>query len=73
MNALEQAKKKRPPHESIKVGCQCHFIVRRLQLKPDDAVIIYTTSRHIDKSNVVCHGNNAIDRPQKFKYAPHLT
>ena len=28
---------------------------------------------HNDKSNVVCHGNNAINRPKKFNYAPHLT
>ena len=29
--------------------------------------------RHIDKHNVAYHGNDAIGRPQKFNYAPHLT
>ena len=47
--------------------------MRRLQLRPNDAVITYTACRHIDKSNVVCHGNDAIGRPQTFKYAPHLS
>ena len=47
--------------------------MRRLHLRPDYAVIINTTHTHIDKSNVVCHGNNAINRPQKFNYAPHLS
>jgi len=73
MKAPEQAENKRLHCESIKVGCQCYFIVRRLQLRPDDAVIIYTMRTHNDKSNVVCHGNNAINRPQKFNYAPHLS
>jgi len=47
--------------------------VRRLQLRPDDAVIIYNARTHIDKDNVVCHGNKALNRPQKFNYAPHLS
>lgn len=45
----------------------------RLQLRPDDVVIIYITCRHIDKSNVVCHGKDAIGRSMRFIYAPHLT
>ena len=69
----KQAKKKCHPRESIKVGCRFHFIVRRLQLRPNDVVITYTACRHIDKSNVVCHGNDAIGRPQTFKYVPHLS
>jgi len=73
MSASSDQNKKHNQHESIKVGCQCHFIVRRLQLRPDDAVIIYTACRHIDKSNVVCHGKDAIGRPMRFSYAPHLT
>ena len=73
INAVDVGKKKRNPRQSIKVGCQCHFIVRRLQLRPDDAVITYTACRHLDKYNVVCHGTDAIGRPQSFNYAPHLT
>ena len=73
MNAREQTKNKRLHSESIKVGCQCHFIVRRLYLKPSDVVIIYTACRHVDKHNVACHGNHIVGRPQKFNYAPHLT
>lgn len=73
IGASSDQNKKRNQHESIKVGCQCHFIVWRLQLRPDDAVIIYTTCRHIDKSNVVCHGKYAIGRPMRFSYVPHLT
>ena len=73
MNEVEHPKKKRLPHESIKVGCQCHFIVQWLYLRPNDVVIIYTASRHIDKHNVACHGNDVVGRPQKFNYAPHLT
>ena len=73
MNAVEQPKKKRHPRESIKVGFQYHFIVRRLYLRPNDIIIIYTACRHIAKHNVACHGNDAIGMPQKFNYAPHLT
>ena len=73
MNVVEQLKKKCHARKSIKVGCQCHFIVRRLYLRPNDDVIIYTACRHVDKHNVVCHGNDAEGRPQKFNYAPHLT
>jgi len=73
MSASSNQNKKQNQHESIKDGCQCHFIVRQLQLRRDDAVIIYTACRHIDKSNVVCHGKDAIDRPMRFSYAPYLT
>lgn len=62
--------KKRLPCHIIEVGCQCHFIMRRHALRPNDAVLIYTTCRHIDDKNVVCHGNeqmkcsrNSIMRP----------
>jgi hypothetical protein len=72
MNALDFVKKKRNPRQRIKVGCQCHFIVRQLELRPNDGVITYTPCKHIDKSNVVFHGRDAIDRPQTFNYAPHL-
>lgn len=65
--------KKRLPRHSIKVGCQCHFIMRRLAIRPNDAVLIYTACRHIDDKNVVCHGNEANDMPKKFNFAPHLT
>lgn len=72
--ALKHAKKRRHPRESIKVGCQCNFIVRQLLLRPNDVVIIiYTSCRYIDKSNVICHWKDAIGRPQTFNYAPHLT
>ena len=73
MSVVEQPKKKHLPCESIKVGCQCHFIVQWIYLRPNDVVIIYTACRHIDEHNVVCHGNDAIDMPQNFNYAPHLT
>ena len=73
MSAVEQPKKKRLPRESIKFVFQCQFIVRRLYLRPNDVVIIYTSCRHIDKDNVAFHWNDAIGRPQKFNYAPHLT
>ena len=63
MNAVEQPKKKHHPHESIKVGCQFHFIVQQLYLRPNDVVIIYIACRHIDKYNVSCHGNDAIGMP----------
>ena len=59
--------------QSIKVGYKCHFIVRRLCLRPNDVVITYTTCRHIEKSSVVCYGKDAVGRPQTFNYAPHLT
>lgn len=70
---LESTTKKRLPRQSIKVGCQCHFIMRRLALRPNDVVLIYTTCRHVDEQNVVCHGNEANDIPKKFNFAPHLT
>ena len=73
MSAVEQPKKKCLPCESIKVGFQCHLIVWQLYLRPNDVVIIYTVCRHVDKHNVSCHGNDAVGRPQKFNYAPHLT
>lgn len=73
MSASSDQKEKHNRHESIKVGCQCHFIVRQLQLRWDDVVIIYTTCRHIDKSTVACHGKDAISRPMRFSHAPHWT
>jgi len=42
-------------------------------MRPDDVVIIYTACRHIDKSNVICHGTNEIGRSMRFNYAPHLS
>ena len=65
--------KKRSLRQSIKVGCKCHFIVRRLCLRPNDVVITYTACRNIDKSIVVCHGKDSVGRPQTLNYAPHLT
>ena len=59
----KRTKKRRHPCENIKFCCQCHFIVRQLHLRPNDVIITYTECRHIDKSNVVCHGNDAIGRP----------
>ena len=73
MNALEQAKKNLLHCESIKVVCQCHFNVLRLCMRPNDVVITYTMCRHIDKSGVVCHGKDAVGRPQTLNYAPHIT
>ena len=73
MSAVEPPNKKCLPHESIKVGFQCHLIVWRLYLRPNDFVIIYTACRHVDKHNVSYHGNDAVDMPKKFNYAPHLT
>ena len=73
MSAVEQPKKKRLPRESIKVGCQCHSIVGQLYLRTNDIVIIYTRCRNVNKHNVSYHGNDAVGRPQKFGYAPHLT
>ena len=42
-------------------------------MRPNDVGITYTTCRHIDKSGVVCHGKDAVGKPQTFNYAPHLT
>ena len=42
-------------------------------MRPNDVVITYTTCTHIDKSGIVCHGKDAVGRPQTFNYAPHLT
>ena len=47
--------------------------MRRLQIRPDNAIIIYTACRHIDKSNVICPGLDAIGRSMRFNYAPHLS
>ena len=46
---------------------------RWLYLRPNDALIIYTACRHVNKHNISCHRNDAIGSPQKFNYAPHLT
>lgn len=42
-------------------------------MRLDNVVRIYTACRHIDKSNVICHGTDAISRSMRFNYAPHLT
>jgi len=73
VNAPESKKRIRSPRESIKVGCTCHFIMRRLYSRPDDVVIIYNTSKHVDRSSIVCHGKDVVGRPQSFNYAPHLS
>lgn len=66
-------KRKRSPRESIKVGCTCHFIMRRLYSRPQDVVIIYNTPKHVDRFSIVCHGKDVVGRPQSFNYAPHLS
>jgi hypothetical protein len=45
----------------------------RLYVRPNDVVLIYTECRHIDKCGGMCHGKNAVGRPETFKYAPHLS
>lgn len=72
-NEPQCKKKKRSPRESIKVGCTCHFIIRRLYSRPHDVVIIYNASKHVDGSGIVCHGKDVVGRPQSFNYAPHLS
>lgn len=72
-SAQTTTKKKRSPRESIKVGCNCHFIMRRLFQRPEDAIITYTHCRHVDTYGIVCHGENAIGKPKTFNFAPHLS
>jgi hypothetical protein len=45
----------------------------RLYVRPNDVVLMYTECRHIDKCGGMCHGKNAVGRPETFKYAPHLS
>jgi hypothetical protein len=73
MNPHGSTKMKRNPRQSIKVGCRCHFIMHRLYMRPNDVILTYTECRHIDQSGGMCHGKNAVGRPQTFKYAPHLS
>ena len=73
MNGECSTKKTHISRESIKVGCRCHFIIRRLFVKPDDVIITYTHCRHVDNFGIVCHGKDVIGRPQTFNYAPHLS
>ncbi|KAL7255219.1 hypothetical protein ACSBR1_009391 [Camellia fascicularis] len=37
-------------------GCTCHFVVKRLYVRPSLALIIHHDRRHINKSSFVCHG-----------------
>lgn len=37
-------------------GCQCHFVVKRLYVRPSVALIIYNDRRHVNKAGIVCHG-----------------
>lgn len=57
---------------SIKVACRCHFIVHKLYVRPDNAIITYTSYMHIAKSSVVCSGKDAVGRSVTLNYAPHL-
>jgi hypothetical protein len=73
MNPHGSTKMKHNPRQSIKVGCRCHFIMHRLYMRPNDAILTCTNCRHIDQSGGMCHGKNAVGRPQTFKYAPHFS
>jgi hypothetical protein len=55
-------KKKRYLHQNIKIGFQYYFIVQWFQFRLNDATITYTIFRDMDKQNVACHENDAIDR-----------
>lgn len=37
-------------------GCMCHFIIKRLFVRPHVAVIVYNQRQHVDNSGTVCHG-----------------
>nr|XP_043608729.1 uncharacterized protein LOC122580520 [Erigeron canadensis] len=37
-------------------GCQCHFVVKRLYVRPSLALLIYNDRRHVNKSGFICHG-----------------
>eukprot|EP01018_Ginkgo_biloba_P022090 Gb_14052 [translate_table: standard] len=47
------------PQENLKThirGCTCHFIVKRLVVKPLVAMIVYNNNKHVDKHGCPCHG-----------------
>jgi len=66
-------KKKCNPHQIIKVGYRCHFIMCQLYMHLDDVIITYTECRHNGRSSSMCHNKNAMGRPQTFKYVTYLS
>eukprot|EP01018_Ginkgo_biloba_P029738 Gb_18095 [translate_table: standard] len=38
-----------------KRGCTCHFIMKRLVVKPSVAMIVYNNNKHVDKHSFPCH------------------
>lgn len=37
-------------------GCTCHFVIKRLYVRPSLALVVYNNRRHVSKSGFVCHG-----------------
>ncbi|XP_050233779.1 uncharacterized protein LOC126682223 [Mercurialis annua] len=46
----------RAPRPQSMRGCTCHFVVKRLYVRPSLVLIIYNERRHVSKSGFVCHG-----------------
>ncbi|KAM7259399.1 hypothetical protein ACFE04_015140 [Oxalis oulophora] len=61
-------KKKNVGRPSTKMGCRCHFTVKRLAAEPSVALVIYNQDKHINTQGLPCHGpgTNAM-------FAPHFS
>eukprot|EP01018_Ginkgo_biloba_P033481 Gb_07967 [translate_table: standard] len=64
-------KRRRKP--VYKRGCMCHFVVKRLVVKPSVAMIVYNNNKHVDKHGCPCHGVEDESYEGRVVHAPYLS
>eukprot|EP01018_Ginkgo_biloba_P009809 Gb_15640 [translate_table: standard] len=64
-------KRRRKP--IYKRGCTCHFIVKRLVIKPSVAMIVYNNNKHVDKHGCPFHGVEDESCEGRVVHAPYLS
>eukprot|EP01018_Ginkgo_biloba_P023023 Gb_36471 [translate_table: standard] len=56
-----------------KRGCTCHFIMKRLVVKPSVAMIIYNNYKHVDKHGFPCHRVEDESCEGRVVHAPYFS
>eukprot|EP01018_Ginkgo_biloba_P036554 Gb_34675 [translate_table: standard] len=56
-----------------KRGYTCHFIVKRLVVKPSVAMIVYNNNNHVDKHDFPCHRVEDESCEGRVVHAPYLS
>eukprot|EP01018_Ginkgo_biloba_P001729 Gb_02363 [translate_table: standard] len=56
-----------------KRGCTCHFIVKRLVVKPSVMMIIYNNNKHVEKHDFPCHRVKDESCEGRVVHTPYLS